>query len=79
MSQERTGPIGPDEGRADTDELANLQPDLAGEDNETPRSTGGSDVYETGQGAPPDSAESADDMGQQVIGELRERKDDQRD
>lgn len=67
--------VGPDEGRADTDELANLQPELAGQDNETPRSTGDSDVYRTGQGAPPNTVDSASDSGQQVIGELRERKE----
>jgi hypothetical protein len=77
MAQERSGPIAPEEGRADTEELANLQPDLGGQENETPRSTDDSQVYETGQGAPPDTVDHADDTGQQVIGELRERKDDE--
>ncbi|SEF24954.1 hypothetical protein SAMN05421837_102938 [Amycolatopsis pretoriensis] len=33
-------------------------------------------LYEPGEGDPPDSADQADGVGQKVIGELRERRND---
>lgn len=34
------------------------------------------DLYEPGEGEPPESAEEAEGLGQKVIGELRERRED---
>lgn len=74
MSGEEPRPDAPEGGRPDTEELANPQPDLARPGDDTPRRTDAKPVYSPGEGKPADDVEAAEDAGQQVVGELRERE-----
>jgi hypothetical protein len=79
MSRDEPGPNASERGRPDTEELANPQPDLARPENDAPRRTAGDSVYSPGEGAPADDLDEAGDSGQQVIGELREREQEDED
>jgi hypothetical protein len=54
------------------EDLSNLQPDIAGQGNRTPREE--SDVYQPGEGEPASGVDDAEDSGQQVVGEMKQRE-----
>jgi hypothetical protein len=74
MSGETPDPGSSERARLDTEELVNPQPDLARPENDAPRRTGNESVYFPGDGAPANDVDEAGDTGQQVISELRERQ-----
>ena len=53
---------------------ANEQPEIARPGTSDP-ARADDNLYEPGEGDPPDSADEARGVGQKVIGELRERRD----
>lgn len=60
------------------DNVANMWPEIARQGGDTPRQEGEDDLYRGQQGTPAQEVGTAEDRGQQVIAETRERRDDTR-
>jgi hypothetical protein len=58
------------------DDVANMWPDIARRGADTPRRDGDGDLYRGEQGTPAREVDTAEDRGQQVIAEGRERHAD---